>query len=254
MRYRRDQGRRRNGGASFIHEPRRGRSRLCPVHHAPGGAEGDEGEQRHVPGPLDGDAQVALVLGANPGLAGGLHLGAVGDEAAQALHVLVVNQGYVLGAEDAVAPPGWEPAAPPRASPGAAGPGRTAGAGGPGPAGTAAESGWTAGSGGAEAGAGAAGTGAKPGWPVWSGRPSREGRARRLTGLGCGRTGSSTGGCAWLGRRRRRGRRGWRAGRYGYFWSGHTGKMPPDYLTVAMSANERGLPPGKGRDRPNTKV
>jgi hypothetical protein len=165
------------------------------------------------------------VLGADPGLAGRLHLGPVGDKATQALHVLVVNEGNVLGAEDAVAPSGWEPATPPGTSSATAGTGGTAraarAAGTGGAAGTRAKSGRTAGT---KARAGAAGTGTEPG--PRTARTGRKERSRRLARQGRGRSPGWPGSDARLGGRRR-----FRAAGWGWwcrcFWRGHTGEMPP---------------------------
>jgi hypothetical protein len=59
-----------------------------------------EGEQREVPGALDRRRQRALVLGAGAGLAARLDHPTVGDEAAQARDILIVD---VLDAIDAEA-------------------------------------------------------------------------------------------------------------------------------------------------------
>jgi len=184
-------------------------SGALPVHHGPRrGAELHEGEESQVPGPLDGSAQFPLVLGAHTGLARRLHLGPVRDEAAQAFHVLVVNGLNVLGAEDAKAPPGREPAAAGTSA-------RTRGTGAARRA---------AGTGRIRPSARAAGTGRI--------RPSARAAGTRLTGRlrRC---------CARLGRRRRSGgwagfrSRGLRSatcrGRRGVFRHGHARTIPPLY-------------------------
>ena len=57
-----------------------------------------------MPGPLDGGAQGPLVLGADTALAARLNLGPVGNVAAQALVVLVVDVLDVLHAEGTYPP------------------------------------------------------------------------------------------------------------------------------------------------------
>jgi len=60
---------------------------------------GDEGQQGHMPRPLDGHRQAALMLGADPGLPTGANLAALADVALQRLDILVVDLLDVLHAE-----------------------------------------------------------------------------------------------------------------------------------------------------------
>ena len=62
------------------------------------------GQQRHVAGPLEGDRQLALVRGAGAGLAARLDLGALGEVAAEAVDLLVVDRDRLVGAEGADLP------------------------------------------------------------------------------------------------------------------------------------------------------
>ncbi len=55
-------------------------------------------------GPLDGGGQDSLVLGAHSGPTRWLNLGALGQVAAQALHVFIVNRFYMLDTKRAYAP------------------------------------------------------------------------------------------------------------------------------------------------------
>lgn len=59
------------------------------------------GQQRQVPRPFQSDREASLVLGAGAGLAPGVDLPAIGQVAAQGVHVLVVYTGHVLGTEEA---------------------------------------------------------------------------------------------------------------------------------------------------------
>ena len=52
-----------------------------------------------MPGPLDGVTEGTLVLGTDAALATGFNLSPVGDVAAKAIEVLVVNELNVLHAE-----------------------------------------------------------------------------------------------------------------------------------------------------------
>jgi hypothetical protein len=54
-----------------------------------------------VAGTLEGDAEGALVAGAGAGLAARLYLGSLGEVAAQARDILVVNRVYFVHAEGA---------------------------------------------------------------------------------------------------------------------------------------------------------
>ena len=65
---------------------------------------GAYGQQRHVAGPLEGDRQLALVRGAGAGLAARLDLGALGEVAAEAVDLLVVDRDGLVGAERADLP------------------------------------------------------------------------------------------------------------------------------------------------------
>src|SRR5947209_6864686 len=56
------------------------------------------GEQRHVPRSLERNGEPALVLGASAGLASWLDLAAVGEEAAHAAGILVVDVPRLLDA------------------------------------------------------------------------------------------------------------------------------------------------------------
>src|SRR6478736_2507674 len=59
------------------------------------------GQQGDVPGTLEGDRQLALVTGAGAGLAARLDLGALGQVAAEAVDLLVVDLRGLVGAERA---------------------------------------------------------------------------------------------------------------------------------------------------------
>jgi hypothetical protein len=65
------------------------------------GMGADVGQEGHVAGALEGDAQGALVAGACAGLAARLYLGALGEVASQARDILVVNRVYFVHAEGA---------------------------------------------------------------------------------------------------------------------------------------------------------
>ena len=65
------------------------------------GMGADVGQEGHVACALQGDAQGALVAGAGAGLAARLYLGALGEVAAQARDILVVNRVYFVHAEGA---------------------------------------------------------------------------------------------------------------------------------------------------------
>src|SRR6478672_10054407 len=62
---------------------------------------GRVGQQGDVPGTLEGDRQLALVTGAGAGLAARLDLGALGQVAAEAVDLLVVDLRGLVGAERA---------------------------------------------------------------------------------------------------------------------------------------------------------
>ena len=80
---------------------RRGRPR--PISHADQGRRccGAYGQQGDVAGALEGDRQLALVPGAGAGLAARLDLGALGQVAAEAVDLLVVDLDGLVGAERA---------------------------------------------------------------------------------------------------------------------------------------------------------
>ena len=78
---------------------------------------GDEGDQRNVPGPLNGGAERPLVLGAHAGAAAGLDLGPVGNEPPDPVDFLVIDVLDVLDAEGADPAAGREPPAGPPARP-----------------------------------------------------------------------------------------------------------------------------------------
>src|SRR3712207_4318202 len=59
------------------------------------------GQEGHVSGALDGGAEAALVTGAGPGLAARFDLAALGEVAAQARHVLVIDLLHAVYAEGA---------------------------------------------------------------------------------------------------------------------------------------------------------
>ncbi len=61
----------------------------------------DVGQQRHEAGALDGVRQDALLLVADRGDAGRNDLAALGNEALQQLHVLIVDLGRVIAREGA---------------------------------------------------------------------------------------------------------------------------------------------------------
>jgi len=63
-------------------------------------ATGNEGEQREMPGALDGDGEGALTLRGKPGLAARLDLAALRQEPAQAGDILVVNLINAIGGKD----------------------------------------------------------------------------------------------------------------------------------------------------------
>src|SRR4029077_13321682 len=65
---------------------------------------GGVGQQGDVPGTLEGDRQLTLVTGAGAGLAARLDLGALGQVAAEAVDLLVVDLRGLVGAERADLP------------------------------------------------------------------------------------------------------------------------------------------------------
>ena len=67
-----------------------------------------EWNESQMTGPLDGYPQCPLMLGADPGATPRLDLGAVRDEPADLVHILVVNDFDVFHAEGADPPPGYE--------------------------------------------------------------------------------------------------------------------------------------------------
>ena len=78
---------------------------------------GDEGDQRNVPGPLNGGAERPLVFSAHAGAAAGLDLGPVGNEPPDPVDFLVIDVLDVLDAEGADPAAGSEPPAGPPARP-----------------------------------------------------------------------------------------------------------------------------------------
>jgi hypothetical protein len=68
-------------------------------------APGNEGKQGEVPRALDGDGEGALALRGESRLAARFDLAALGDEAAQAGDILVIDLVHAIGCEDVHAAP-----------------------------------------------------------------------------------------------------------------------------------------------------